>query len=252
MPTPGTSDFPICASCASPPAPLTCYLSWVLSLIVCECSELHRYAMRVLGSRFEPSVVADQLHVTELLKNRLMRENRFVCTACRSECLGRRTSTRAVCRTDEAMRLTSLLRKLSGLKSLSKEWAVLFLLHRLAGTPSQLAYQAHAAPLSAVNFGRPSNSKLPDAFYSEGLERVHDPAGPAADRAKAASAEARRARLGHQAAAAGSASAAAAGAPGLGGRPGFSEYKQAVNTSFELGEPALIRDIIYVMQVMRA
>ena len=51
-------------------------------------------------------------------------------------------------RSADAIKLSGLLRRLGGLRSLSKEWAALFLLHRLAGTPSQLAYQnSAAAPL---------------------------------------------------------------------------------------------------------
>lgn len=71
-------------------------------------AELHRYAMRVLSSRFEPAVVADSLHVGELLKKRLGRDQRAA----------------------EAIKLSALLRRLGGLRSLNKEWAVLFLLVR--------------------------------------------------------------------------------------------------------------------------
>ena len=64
--------------------------------------------MRVLSSRFEPAVVADSMHVGELLKKRLGREQRSA----------------------DASKLSALLRRLGGLRSLSKEWSVLFLLVR--------------------------------------------------------------------------------------------------------------------------
>jgi hypothetical protein len=211
-------------------------------------ADLHRYVLRVLGSRFEPAVVADELHVAELLKSRLAHEGRH----------------------DDAIRMATLLRKLSASQTLSREWATLFLLHRLAGTPSQLAYQASTAPLT----GRGAA-----AFHSEGLARVHDAgttpaAGSAAQASEAAAAaRVRRMQAGGGGGGLGTAAAgrprgrtewgAGAGATADGGgggaaeeaappppRPGFAEYKQVVNTSFDVGEPALLRDMIYVLQVL--
>lgn len=93
-------------------------------------AELHRYSMRVLSSRFEPAVVADSMHVGELLKKKLGREQRSA----------------------DAIKLSALLRRLGGLHSLSKEWAVLFLLVR-ARIPHPAAAAAfwQARPRAALS-----------------------------------------------------------------------------------------------------
>ncbi len=192
-------------------------------------AELHRYTMRVLSSRFEPAVVADSMHVGELLKKKLGREQRSA----------------------DAIKLSALLRRLGGLHSLSKEWSVLFLLHRLAGTPSQLASQNHAAaPLSAVGFGRPSGAAMPDPFHSEGLQRIEQTAENTVGRAPGSSrASASGSGAGHSHSVHGSrASTEARSSARTGDRPGFDEYKRVVNTAFEVGEHALVRDMVYVLQ----
>ena len=74
-----------------------------------------------------------------------------------------------------------------------------------------------------MGFGRPAGAALPDAFHSEGLRQVTQPAPPRPQSARTA-------------------------APQPSERPGFEEYNRVVNTAFEVGEHALIRDMIFVLQ----
>ena len=165
------------------------------------------------------------MHVGDLLKKKLNRDQ--VASQPLPLCIFSAVAHHSgpAQRSADAIKLSGLLRRLGGLRSLSKEWAALFLLHRLAGTPSQLAYQnSAAAPLSAVGFGRPAGAALPDAFHSEGLRQVTQPAPPRPQSARNPA------------------------PPQPSERPGFEEYNRVVNTAFEVGEHALIRDMIFVLQ----
>ena len=116
---------------------------------------------------------------------------------------------------------------------------------------------------AAVGFGRPSGASLPDTFHSEGLQRIQH---SQSSRPASASGYGASSRPGIASSRAGTATD--------GDRPGenfvfkrgiiyqktrnfvlnmmncagFDEYKRVVNTAFEVGEHALVRDMIYVLQ----
>eukprot|EP01052_Picozoa_sp_SAG31_P002625 SAG31_NODE_94_length_26208_cov_6.281091_15_plen_663_part_00 len=93
---------------------------------------LQRYAMRILGSRLSPSIVADTYHVGDAIKKKLERQQR----------------------SNEVIVVGNQLRKLHSMNTLKQEWAVIYLLHRLSGMPA-----ANSSVFSAV-------------FHSDGLEEV--------------------------------------------------------------------------------
>jgi hypothetical protein len=103
--------------------------------------------------------------------------------------------------------------------------------------------------LAAVGFGRPSGAAMPDPFHSEGLQQVeqHTAAAAAGGRGAQRGSSSTGGSSRGASSAAGSrsmaGSSAAAAGLGAGDRPGFDEYRRVVNTAFEVGEHALVRDV---------
>ena len=90
---------------------------------------------------------------------------------------------------------------------------------------------------------------MPDPFHSEGLQQVeqHTAAAAAGGRGAQRGSSSTGGSSRGASSAAGSrsmaGSSAAAAGLGAGDRPGFDEYRRVVNTAFEVGEHALVRDV---------
>ncbi|KAF9584274.1 Gamma-tubulin complex component 3 [Lunasporangiospora selenospora] len=69
------------------------------------------YCHRILGSRMAPSVVSDEMHISDVIKKKLMRED----------------SSSA-----KAIRFSHLYAKLSACPVVTKKWSILYLLHSLS------------------------------------------------------------------------------------------------------------------------
>ncbi|GJJ70814.1 gamma-tubulin complex component 3 [Entomortierella parvispora] len=87
------------------------------------------YCLRILGSRMAPAVVADDIHISDLIKKKLMRVDS--------------TSTKAV-------RFSHLYTKLSACTVLNKKWSVLYFLLALSDQTSadSLDHRTNNQPLS--------------------------------------------------------------------------------------------------------
>lgn len=155
---------------------------------------LQRYAMRILGSRLSPSVVADTYHVGDVIKKKLERQHR----------------------SNDVISMANHLRRLHSKNTLNNEWAVLYLLHRLGGTP------AAAAPTFNV-------------FHADGLEAIEKKAAPQPDaptplQQSASVAQAQSTEHGRA----------------------YKQYQDTVNTSSEISDSVLLRDLLFVIQVATA
>ncbi|CAG8501787.1 10373_t:CDS:10 [Ambispora gerdemannii] len=69
--------------------------------------QMHEYCIKILGSRMTPSKVNDEIHVSELIKKKLIRENKS---------------------TEQALRFTTLFAKLQSQSMLTQRWAILYFL----------------------------------------------------------------------------------------------------------------------------
>ena len=162
--------------------------------------QLHRYAMRILGSRLSPSVVADTFHVGDVIKKKLERQQR----------------------SNDVIAMANHLRKLHSTNMLKREWAVLYLLHRLGGTP--------AANSSVFN----------GVFHSDGLEAVGMVASSSSEPQQ-------RQQRQHNAAASAAVGAGKAAQATEHGRA-YTQYQDTVNTASEISDSVLLRDLVFVIQ----
>ncbi|CAG8441389.1 8353_t:CDS:10 [Ambispora leptoticha] len=69
--------------------------------------QVHEYCIKILGSRMTPSKVNDEIHVSDLIKKKLIRENKS---------------------TIQALRFTTLFAKLQSQSILTQRWAILYFL----------------------------------------------------------------------------------------------------------------------------
>lgn len=93
-----------------------------------EISQHYQYALRVVGSRFAPTVATDEFRLVERIKRKLLKEKREVDIAVFSE----------------------LYRKLASQPVLQNRWAILYFL--LSISESCLTEQSHGQPTGAPSF----------------------------------------------------------------------------------------------------
>jgi hypothetical protein len=149
--------------------------------------DLYAYTLRILASRLSPSVVDDRYHVVDLIKSKLARQQR----------------------SDDEVAVTNHLRKLHSLRSLSKEWSVLYLLYRIGAVSS-----------TTQAFG--------GVFHADGLQKfapaVHRPAGHSNQEAPQSIPATIKDATAYRA------------------------YHQTVNTASDISDAMLLRDMIFVIQ----
>ncbi|GES99979.1 gamma-tubulin complex component 3 homolog [Rhizophagus clarus] len=101
--------------------------------------QIFEYCMRILGSRMTPSVVSDELHVSDLIKKKLAREHKSSANA---------------------LRFANLFSKLQSQTTITRKWSILYFLLSLSDQ-------------SNINEGKITNtSPIEQAFSYRGLQNL--------------------------------------------------------------------------------
>ncbi|KAG0314037.1 Gamma-tubulin complex component 3 [Dissophora globulifera] len=89
------------------------------------------YCLRILGSRLAPSLVSDDMHISDLIKKKLMREDPSA---------------------NKAVRFSHLYTKLSACSVLSKKWSTLYFLLAVSDQSSSVAQDSRANDHQPLSF----------------------------------------------------------------------------------------------------
>ena len=193
-----------------------------------------KFAMRVLGSRIEPSSCKDEFEVSARIKKRILKAGAPKRGAGRAD--GEGGQVLASSGYSTALRFDELFRKLCASRTLQQRWAILHLLASLGDTADDGSSGAfRALDTLDLNAGRalhppaPTNSSSSSSSSSGGSGAPPPPAATAAAAAADAVTTAQRLIYGHTPAA-----------------------ELTNKTSFEVSEHALIRDCLYAFQGINA